>query len=267
MLIDWFTVLAQIVNFLILVILFKRFLYGPIIKAMDDRETRIGSSLKEADEKVFEAEREAEIYRQQNQELSRQREGMLQQARQESEDTRKELTQKVRIEVSETRQRWFEALHQEKNSFIQDLRKLASEKIFAMAQHALKTLANADLERQIIDTFIAKLEGLDKEKIEQLAASLKEAEDGIIIQSAFEIPQKSRQRLVDTIHQQVGELAPMQFEVIPELIGGIAIKGYSYETVWNLDSYWKELESSLEEALERELAGKLVEAVDTGAGA
>ena len=35
---DWFTVIAQIINFLILVALLKRFLYGPIIRAMERRE-------------------------------------------------------------------------------------------------------------------------------------------------------------------------------------------------------------------------------------
>ena len=37
MLIHWFTVLAQIINFLILVYLLKRFLYGPIIRAMEEK--------------------------------------------------------------------------------------------------------------------------------------------------------------------------------------------------------------------------------------
>ena len=41
MLIDWFTVVAQVVNFLILVWLLKRFLYKPILDAIDAREKRI----------------------------------------------------------------------------------------------------------------------------------------------------------------------------------------------------------------------------------
>jgi hypothetical protein len=41
MLIDWFTVGAQIVNFLILVWLLKHFLYKPILNAIDAREKRI----------------------------------------------------------------------------------------------------------------------------------------------------------------------------------------------------------------------------------
>ena len=39
--IDWITVAAQIVNFLILVWLLQHFLYGPITRAMQRREQRI----------------------------------------------------------------------------------------------------------------------------------------------------------------------------------------------------------------------------------
>ncbi|MBE0410119.1 MAG: F0F1 ATP synthase subunit delta, partial [Anaerolineales bacterium] len=96
--------------------------------------------------------------------------------------------------------------------------------------------------------------------------SLQGAADGILLQSAFELSPKSRQRLVDTVERQVGVQFPLQFEVVPELMGGITIKGYSYETTWNLERYWKDLESGLEQALEQELAGKLLKTVDAGAG-
>ncbi len=43
--IDWFTVLAQAFNFAILVLLLKRFLYGPILAAMEAREKRVAEAL------------------------------------------------------------------------------------------------------------------------------------------------------------------------------------------------------------------------------
>ena len=48
MLIDWFTVGAQLLNFLILVWLLKRFLYKPILGAIDIRERRIAAELADA---------------------------------------------------------------------------------------------------------------------------------------------------------------------------------------------------------------------------
>ena len=43
MLIDWFTVGAQTLNFLILVWLMKRFLYKPVLDAIDAREEEYGA--------------------------------------------------------------------------------------------------------------------------------------------------------------------------------------------------------------------------------
>ena len=43
--VDWITVSAQIVNFLILVWLLKRFLYRPVLNAMNRREQRIHQRL------------------------------------------------------------------------------------------------------------------------------------------------------------------------------------------------------------------------------
>lgn len=49
MLFDWFTVLAQIANFLILMWLLKRFSYKPVLDTIDAREKRIADLLKETE--------------------------------------------------------------------------------------------------------------------------------------------------------------------------------------------------------------------------
>ena len=59
MLINPFTVLAQLVNFLILVWLLKRFLYKPILHAIDEREKGIAAQLAQAEGKVAEAQKSA----------------------------------------------------------------------------------------------------------------------------------------------------------------------------------------------------------------
>ena len=48
MAIDWFTIGAQILNFLVLVWLLKRFLYQPVLDAIDKREKRIAATLADA---------------------------------------------------------------------------------------------------------------------------------------------------------------------------------------------------------------------------
>ena len=54
--IDFFTFFAQIVNFLILIYLLRRFLYGPITRAMAGREGRIAARCAVVEAQMLEAE-------------------------------------------------------------------------------------------------------------------------------------------------------------------------------------------------------------------
>ena len=74
MLIDWFTVAAQVLNFLILVWLLKRFLYRPILDAIDAREKRIAlAELADAAAKRTEAEQERDEFQHKNAAFEQQR--------------------------------------------------------------------------------------------------------------------------------------------------------------------------------------------------
>ncbi len=91
MLIDWFTVVAQAVNFLILVWLLKRFLYQPILNAIDAREKRIAAELADADAKKAEAQQEREEFRRKNAEFDQQHTALLNQATAEAAAERQRL--------------------------------------------------------------------------------------------------------------------------------------------------------------------------------
>ena len=64
--VDWFTVIAQILNFLVLVWLLKRFLYKPVLNAIDEREKKIASELEDAAIHKAEARKEKEKFLQKN---------------------------------------------------------------------------------------------------------------------------------------------------------------------------------------------------------
>ena len=96
MLIDWFTVLAQVVNFLILVWLLKRFLYRPILDAIDAREKRIAKELADADAKKAEAQKERDEFQHKNEEFDQQRAALLSKATDEAKAERQRLLDEAR---------------------------------------------------------------------------------------------------------------------------------------------------------------------------
>ena len=96
MLIDWFTVGAQAINFLILVWLLKRFLYKPILHAIDAREKRIAAQLADAEAKKAEAEKERDAFEQKNEAFDRQRAALLKKATDEAKAERQRLLDEAR---------------------------------------------------------------------------------------------------------------------------------------------------------------------------
>jgi F-type H+-transporting ATPase subunit b len=96
MLIDWFTVAAQALNFLILVWLMKRFLYKPILNAIDAREKLIAKELADADAKKAEAQKEHEEFQKKNEEFDQQRAALLTKATDEAKTERERLLDDAR---------------------------------------------------------------------------------------------------------------------------------------------------------------------------
>lgn len=96
MLIDWFTVAAQAINFLILVWLMKRFLYKPVLNAIDAREKRIATELANADTKKAEAQKEHDEFQQKNTEFDQQRAGLMSKATGEAQAERQRLLDDAR---------------------------------------------------------------------------------------------------------------------------------------------------------------------------
>ncbi len=111
--VDWLTVAAQIVNFLILAALLKRFLYRPIVTTMAARQHYIDQQLQEARHLKAQAERLIAAYRRRLEDLEAERRHLIDQARREAETERQALLEKARIEVEEKRRQWREDLARE----------------------------------------------------------------------------------------------------------------------------------------------------------
>jgi len=256
MLIDWFTVFAQIINFLILVFLLKRFLYGPIIKAMDRREEKIALRMQEAEQKRNEAEQEVASYREKTGEIDKLREDMLAQAREESEGLKKELVKKAREEVDDLKSGWHQTVLQEKESFLRNIRRLSGEQVYSVARQVLSDMADSELEDRMVDVFIYRIKELGDDTLNKIKKSVRKSDQGISITSSFAIPQNKRQLIIRAMHEYISPGSNIQFEVSQDLICGIEIKVHGYVVGWNLEDYLKSLHEAFSKALDREAMEK-----------
>lgn len=242
--IDWITVSAQIVNFLVLVWLLKRFLYRPVIDAMDRREQRISDRLNQAREREREAEEEGAHYRDKQQALQREREDILAGARDEAGAEKKQLLEEARDGVDEQRRQWQRQVEQERHDFMEGLRRRAVESIQAIARRALGDLADSELEERIVQRFVGRLKSADEDTRHALAAG----EGPVRIHSAFALDSSVRGRLTRAVHEVLGDDVDVDYEQDAALLCGIELRRGERRLSWNLADYLDQLEQRLAEA-------------------
>ena len=236
--IDWFTVIAQIANFLILVWLLKRFLYKPVLNAIDEREKKIASQLEDATMKKAEAIKEQELFRQKNEEFDRDRTSKMDEVYARANSEKQRLFQEVREESSALRSKLEESLIQQKQDLESSFKRKAKEEVFAIASKTLSDLANADLEEQVIKVFINKIKNLNKEEEAKLVEALNNDNNAsILIKSVFELSENSRQELEQAIQNVAKNESEFQYLLLAELVSGIVLETASFQLEWNIESY------------------------------
>jgi F-type H+-transporting ATPase subunit b len=243
-LIDPFTVGVQIVNFLILVWILRRVLYGPITRAMAAREARIREELDKASRLRAEADAEGQRYRELTAAFESERTSRLADARGELETWRQEHMQAARQEVEGLRQRWQQALDQEKDAFNADLRQRAGREVLAVARRALHDLADSGLEARVIDGFLARLARLGPDDRAQLVAAARR-DDGVSVRTAYPLEPPDEARLREGIAAALGEEITLRFDRSPDLVSGVELRAGGIKVTWALGDYLESLEEAM----------------------
>lgn len=245
MLIDWFTVAAQIINFLILVALLKHFLYGPVLRAMATREEKIATQLRAAQAEKEKARAEADAYLKKNKDWETERLEMFTQAKEAAKTERNELIVKAHQEVDLLQAKWHETIEHQKTAFLQNLRKRVIRQVYDTARRVLKDLANADLEDQITTVFIQRLKALDHEKWEKIAEALQDKKNALVIESAFEVSQKDREKITGFLEKQLQQKVMLVYKIEPGTICGLTLKSPGHKIAWDLNDYLEKLEEEI----------------------
>lgn len=254
MTVDWLTVGAQVLNFLVLVYLLKGFLYARVVRAMDRREATIAERMRAADARMEEAEQEGARHREAREALEAQRERLVTRAREEADDLRRELEQEIRRQTEEARSRWREQLEREQAAVLRDVRRRTTEHFETLARRALADLADTELEAQMARVLVARLEELDRDRRDELAAAMASGEP-LVVRSAFELPHPVKRSLTATIHEALGKDIAVRYELADDLACGIELRGGGQSLAWSLDGYLDVMQRGLAEGLRQVAAG------------
>jgi len=154
--IDWKLLIAQIINFLVLMAVLYKFLYKPVLKMLDDRKEKIDKSLKHAEEiekNLFKSEADkAKVLQEARNEAGK----ILAAAKEMSEKIREDLSNKAKMESLAILEQGKKQLATEKDLMFKEIKGEVANMVKIAAEKILKN-TGADVDKKVIERTLEEI--------------------------------------------------------------------------------------------------------------
>ncbi len=217
---DWFTLLAQLANFAVLVALLRVFLYRPVLDAMAQREELAAAPLREARRLAAEAEAEREALREARATFERERLELMADVAREAEERRSRSLASVESEAAELRAEAQRAVAREIGRVTDRLRTRLSDLVVDEVGRTLQAVAGTSLDAAAWASFEEKLRALPAGRRDELAAA---ARDGVKVVSPRPLPPEVSAAASGAVRELLGA-SDVTFATDPELVVGVALE-------------------------------------------
>jgi F-type H+-transporting ATPase subunit b len=245
MLIDWFTVGAQAINFLILVWLLKRFLYKPILDAIDAREKGIAAQLADANTKKAEAKKECDDFQSKTKTWDDQRGALLSKAVDEAKAEKDHLLDEAHKQADSLRAAQAAALQNDQRRLSTQIIHLTKDEVFRITRKTLADLATVSLEERMGEVFTRRLREMDARSRAVLGESLKAKSEPAIVRSTFALPANQKAAIQNALNETFSTEVRLRFETAPDGICGIELSANGQKIAWSIADYLASLDQKV----------------------
>lgn len=155
--IDWRLLIAQLVNFVILLAVLYKFLYRPVLKLLHERSTRIEQSLKNADAVEQKLQQATESYDAKIVEARSKAQEILTQVQKEAEEQRAVLTQKAQAESQKIIDSGRKQLASDKDKIIKEAEEELVGLVAEATEHVLGSIVTPEMDKKLIEDAVRKV--------------------------------------------------------------------------------------------------------------
>lgn len=159
------TLVAQMLNFLILVVVLRLVAYKPIVKMLKEREERIAGSIQKADADKAEAEAVLKDYKAQLASARAKAQDIMDKAEKRAQDEHAAKIQETHSEINQMKEAAQQQIQRERSQAVEQLKSQMVVLSMAAAQKIVSKNMDAAENEALIGEFIDQL---DKDKIGDL---------------------------------------------------------------------------------------------------
>jgi F-type H+-transporting ATPase subunit b len=153
--------IAQIINFVLLLWILNRFLYKPVTKMLAARTERVQQSLAEADKVRQEAAAARTEYERQLDAERRRSFDAAQQAIQEGQKAREAIIAQAQKDAEDIRLRGRTEAEREREQMLSELRTQVADLAILASEKIIGQALDRDVQRRLVNDFLTKTEALN----------------------------------------------------------------------------------------------------------
>lgn len=246
---NWITFCAQIVNLFILVWLLKRFLYKPVLSAVEKRQQYIAEKIENARLAVKSAQDEQKALQSERKALETQKETLLKQAVLDAAAEKESALTKLSEETKLLRQKAQNDLNRQVEASSAFARDFMIQSFLNLSDQMLKQICNTDINKRALDVFVEQVSTSSDDVKKQIKTALKKG-NPLILTTAFSLSDSEK----TTISAQLKKILkitsiPVEFKVDDTLIAGVELNISDIQISWHLKSYVETFETQLKNQL------------------
>ncbi len=248
--INWVTFFAQIVNLFVLVWLLKKFLYRPILNAVDKRQIEIMGRVQKARQEQKSAEEEHNKLLQKQADFNAQRQKLYDDTTKEVEIFKARQMAEIEIEKQRLREKMQHDLIRENETVQLEIRNLLADNFITLSRKILSELSASTPLYQTIDLFEKKVSVLSKSQKEKIKKFYLK-QNNIRIISSDDLSDEMKEKLTIFLKEELNfkENLTVLFEKDASLILGIEMIIGDISLEWNLKNYLDEYHANLNKSL------------------
>jgi F-type H+-transporting ATPase subunit b len=237
MLINWFTLVAQLLNFLILLWLLNKFLYKPVLKSLDERENRIAAVISDAESMKLNAKKELEEYSAKNASFDKERESIIQHSRIEAEQERITIIKNAKNAAQQLIDKQKAVLIDERDTFYHTASTILTSQILRITEKTISMLSDSSLEAQLANKFINNIKNLTENERNNITDLLTSSGNHLCIRSSMPLENSVFSDLEQTLKSIFGLSIVITSETAPSLLCGMELIIDTYKLSWNAHDF------------------------------
>jgi F-type H+-transporting ATPase subunit b len=220
---NWSTFVLEIINFLVLVWILKRFLYVPVLGVIARRQAGIEKTLADAEVLRGDAETLQRRYQSRLADWDQERQQARDQLSQELESEGASKMEELQISLEDERKMASMTDARRQTDAMKKFEETALKQGARFATRLLEQASGPETETRLVELVLTELRKLPREQISALRDGNQKTPGVVVVTSAFPLPDDLRQRLEQELTTVINPDISLKFEQESELLAGLRI--------------------------------------------